>query len=276
MRARAPVTDTIIYAIAGLVDDSQTERRDPSHSDLEFQIRRCGLEPGDPNLQGQTVGKEKRVRATLSWALEFEQEGAEHFAAALVSLIRAKGGFRSDSPNYVGDEATKNAIEAFRAEGFILTTDGDLRASSIDTLSGVELTDALEGYARRARRGAEDAALLVGTAKDLLEATAAHVVTERFGAYPQHSNFPTLLGQAFVALGLATTQSPPTPGEAPECRLERALYETGCAINSLRNKQGTGHGRPWLPTVSDEQARSATQLIGAISGLLLAVHKAKA
>jgi len=144
---------------------------------------------------------------------------------------------------------------------------------SIDTLSGVELTNALEAYVRRARRGSEDAALLVGTGKDLLEATAAHVLRQRYGSYPEQANFPTLLGQAFVALGLATPQSAAQSGEPPQRRLERSLYEAGCAVNALRNKEGTGHGRPWLPGVTDAEARAAAQLIGIVSGFLITALK---
>jgi hypothetical protein len=131
------------------------------------------------------------------------------------------------------------------------------------------LSAALESYARRAQRGSDDAALLVGTGKDLLEATAAYVLNEKYGQYQGHANFPTLLGQAFTALGLATPQSPPQPGEAPQRRVERALYEAGCAVNSLRNKTGTGHGRPFLTTLSDAEGRAAVQLVGVISELLL-------
>src|SRR5205823_5113557 len=109
----------------------------------------------------------------------------------------------------------------------------------------------------------------------LLEATAAHVISERFGYYPQQANFPTLLGQAFTALGLPTLQTPLQPGEPPQSRLQRALYEAGCSVNGLRNKQGTGHGRPWLPTVSDAEARTAVQLIGIVAGFLLSAHRAK-
>jgi Abortive infection C-terminus len=261
--------------VARLVDDAQSGTREPSHSDIEFQINRAGLTKGDPKSQGQTVGKAKRIRGTLSWALEHAPNNAEILVAALISLIRAKGGFRRDSPNFVGEEAVTDATAAFRAEGYALSTEGELYPLSVDTLAGVDLTDALEAYVRRARRGSEDAALLVGTSKDLLEATAAHIISERFGSYPQQQNFPTLLGQAFAILDLATPGAPPRPGEPPQCRLERALYEAGCSINALRNKQGTGHGRPWLPSVTDHQARAAVQLIGIVSGFLLATHKAK-
>ena len=35
---KVPVNDAVIYALARLVDDAQRGRRDPSHSDIEFQI----------------------------------------------------------------------------------------------------------------------------------------------------------------------------------------------------------------------------------------------
>lgn len=71
----APLSDTIIVAVAQLVDDAQADRRDPSHSELEFHIKRAALVAGDPNSQGQTVGKAKRVRATLSWSMEHNPDG---------------------------------------------------------------------------------------------------------------------------------------------------------------------------------------------------------
>jgi len=272
-RPRAPVNDEVIVAVSRLVDDAQSVTREPSHSDIEFEITRACLTAGDPKSQGQTVGKAKRVRATLSWALENAPDRAEVFVAALIGMLRGKGGFRKASPNFVGDDAIIDAAEAFRREGFVLSRDGELRPTSLDTLSGSQLTDALESYVRRARRGSEDAALVVGVGKDLLEATAAHVISERFGHYPQQANFPTLLGQAFVAVGMTTPQTPQTAGESPQCRLHRALYEAGCAVNALRNKQGTGHGRPWLPTVSDGEAHAAIQLIGIIAGFLIRAYK---
>lgn len=274
VKARAPVSDAIIVAVARLVDDAQTGRRDPSHSDIEFHIGRCGLASGDPKGQGIVVGKEKRVRATLSWGLEFAPNRAETFVAALIAHLRGCGGFRKGSQNFVGDEAIQDAVEAFRAEGYVLSSDGELRPTVLDTMAGAVLTDALEAYVRRARRGSEDAALLVGSGKDLLEATAAHVISEKYGSYSDQGNFPTLLGQAFTVLGLATPQATLQQTD-PQRRLERALYEAGCAVNALRNKQGTGHGRPWLPSVTDNEARSAIQLIGIVSGFLLSAHRAK-
>src|SRR2546426_6664710 len=101
-----PLNDAIIVAVAQLVDDAQTERRDPSHSDLEFHIKRDGLAKGDPSTEGLTVGKAKRVRSTLNWALEYNPEAGGRLVYSLVAVVRGHGGFRESSPNYVG----KNAI----------------------------------------------------------------------------------------------------------------------------------------------------------------------
>lgn len=273
-KPRAPLSDSIVVAVARLVEDAGASR-EPTHSDIDFQVSRAGLAAADPKTQGQPVGKAKRIRAILSWSLENSPDKGEVFVAALIALVRGKGGFRKTSPNYVGGEPITDAIDAFRAEGFTLTHEGDLQPATLDNLTGAALTAALETYVRRARRGSEDAALLVGTGKDLLEATAAHVIAERYGQYPQQANFPTLLGQAFTALGLATPTLLSAPDEAPQRRLERALYESGCAVNALRNKEGTGHGRPWLPTVSDAEARAAVQLMGIVASFLLVAHKTK-
>jgi hypothetical protein len=266
----APLSDAIIVAVSRLVDDAQSVTREPSHSDIEFQVARANLRDGDPKAQGQLVGKAKRVRGILSWAMENSPEAGGLLVANLISHIRGCGGFRPTSPNFVGAEAFKDAENAFKAEGYELTEEGELRPLLLDALSGAALTAALQAYVRRAKRGVDDGALVTGTGKDLLEATAAHVLTERWSGYSSGFNFPTLLGQAFVALGLATPQEPPQQDEPPQKRLERAMYELGCAINHLRNREGTGHGRPWLPSVTDAEAKAAIESMGVIAERLLA------
>jgi len=266
----APLTDAIIVALSKLVDDAQADSyREPSHSELQVQIDRAGLSAVDPNQQGQTVGKAKRVRAVLNWAIENDAVAGGRFVFGLLGHIRGCGGFRRESPNYVGEDAIRGAIEAFSTEGFVLGLDGVLSRKVLDGLSGAELTEALGGYVRRAKKGVTDAALLTGTSKDLLEATAAHVLVTRYGQYSKSDNFPTLLGQAFVALGMSVPKD--SMDDTPINRLDRALFEAACAINTLRNKQGTGHGRPWLSTVTDDEARTAVEIMGLVAERILNV-----
>ena len=104
----------------------------------------------------------------------------------------------------------------------------------------------------------------------MLEAVSAHVLQELWGHYPTTANFPTLLGQAFTALDMATPQHPEEEKEHPRRKLERSLYEMACSINRLRNKQGTGHGRPWLPDLKEAESKAAVELVGVISEMMLA------
>jgi len=271
----APLSDAVILAVARLVDDAQTGTREPSHSEIEYQIGQARLVDGDPNTKPghAPVGKMKRLRATLSWALEHDRSGGEQLVVKMIDLIRSRGGFRSSSPNYVGSEPIQNAIEAFRSEGYELSNEGHLYPLVLDGLSAEELTEVLLTYVRRAQRGAADAALLVGTGKDLLEAVAAHLVKERFGHDPGKESFPVLLEGAFSSVHMATPKDTELPGEPAIRRLERAMYKLGCALNTLRNKEGTGHGRPWLSSLSKSEARSAVQLMGCIAERLLSAHK---
>jgi hypothetical protein len=183
--------------------------------------------------------------------------------------VRACGGFREASTNYAGREAIDNAKAAFDMEGFVLADDGTLSPKVLSSLSGVALTDALTAYARRAQKGAEDAALIAGTGKDLMEATAAHVLETLQGGYPSGANFQALLGMAFVALDLAVPEMPEQPGESPVKSMERGLFLSSLGVNRVRNKQGSGHGRPWLPTLADEEAKAAIEVVGTVSAYLL-------
>jgi hypothetical protein len=270
--ANIPLTDTVVHAIAQLVDDSNNNGayREPSHADIEFQVKAAGLSAHDPKLQGQVVGKAKRVRAILYAALEDDLDGGAKLVSGLLGKLRACGGFRHESENFVGAEAIANARAAFEAEGFVLAPDGSLSPRVLDAMRGSELTDALCRYADRARKGSEDAALLSGTGKDLLEATAAHALTTLNGSYPTNLNFQSLLGMAFVSLEMAVPELPAQIGEQPGRLMERGMFEMALAVNRLRNKQGTGHGRPWLPTITDEEAKAAIETVGTVAAYMLA------
>ncbi|HXI23593.1 MAG TPA: hypothetical protein VNG71_06940 [Pyrinomonadaceae bacterium] len=218
-----PLSESIVTAVARLIDDSMIEpKREPTHYDLEVQAERTGLRVADPKAQGQNVGKAKRVRAMLLWALENDVEAGGRFITGLIANVRGYGGFRPTSPNYVGEEAIRNANEAVRSEGYELTIDGQLQPVLLDGLAGAEMTAALMAYVRRAQKGVMDAALVTGTGKDLLEATAKHVLLEREGACPE-TTFPALLGLAFVTLGMVTSQHPKIVGREP-VMLSTALY----------------------------------------------------
>lgn len=264
-----PISDLVIVAISKLIDDAQVESREPTHYDLEVQIGKAGLTSADPKHQGQTVGKAKRLRATLNWAIESNPQAGGKLISLVLSHVKAVGGFRESSPNYVGREQILNAISAFDSEGFSLSENGDIRPKILDNLKGRNLTEALQAYAQRAKRGSEDAALLSGTGKDLVEATAKHIIQTKFGAHPPNANFPTLMGQAYAALQMATPETPKEPNEPAIKDYERAIFSMATAINRVRNKEGTGHGRLCISALSDEEAHSIIESVGVVTEFLL-------
>jgi hypothetical protein len=267
------LTDAIVQAVADLFD---ADRR-PAHSDLDRLFGRAGLQTGDPKHRDPTllIGKRKRVLAVLTYSLDNNRVAGAKLAAQLIGAVRGVGGFRPASDDFVGADVLQNARAAFRDQGFEFDDDGNLRPLSLENLEGAELSEALRLYVRRARAGHQDAALVTGTGKDLLEAVARHVLVDKTGEYDDRMNFPMTLYHAFYARDLATP-----PGEVldvwekrldedPTRRLEQTLHLVGLAVNKLRNKEGTGHGRPFLPSVADKEARIAIEAMGLVAELLL-------
>ena len=264
-----PLTDATIIAISKLIDDAQVESREPTHYDLETQIKKAHLFDADPKSQGQTFGKAKRIRAILNWAIENETQKGSILISLILSQVRAVGGFRTTSPNYVGSEQILNAIVAFEVENFLLTESGEISPKVLETLSGKHLTDALKKYAERAKKGSEDAALLSGTGKDLIEATAKHIIQTKFGGLQGNSNFPTLLGQAYAALQMSTPENPKTKNEPAIKDYERAIFNMAIMINRVRNKEGTGHGRLCITELSENESHSIIQSVGIVADFML-------
>jgi hypothetical protein len=214
--------------------------------------------------------KRKSLHNFQGGSLDNKPDGGAVAAASLISTIRGLGGFTPSSPNYCGAEEIANCQAAFSSETVELTTDGNLRPRSLEGLSGRHLSDALRSYVTRAQRGFEDSVLVAGTDKDLVEATAAHVMNEKFGTVPAY-DFPMLLGQAFAAVGLTAIRPKQDIGglEGARDAMAVSLYDTGCAVNRLRNKAGSGHGRPFLPELTGPETRAATEAAGLVAGRLL-------
>ncbi len=268
-----PFNTAIATALANLVDADRTK---PSHSDLDMLFARTKLARADPRrAPEERVGKMKRLRGVLTYALEQDVAAGKQLMQELLGVIAGARGFDKESEFFVGDAAFSSLRAAFAAEGWEVDRDGALRPRVLDALSGAALTSALDAYVKRAQRGSLDAALVTGTGKDLVEATARHVIVERGGSYHETMPFPGTLLNAFLAVGMA----PLAPNQLqsitqtldadPTKRLQQLLYLVATVANTLRNKQGTGHGRPFPPTVSDDDAHAAVEAMGLVAESLL-------
>ncbi|UTH16252.1 abortive infection family protein [Macrococcus epidermidis] len=274
------INDEVIAALSLAVDDkgSNSTRRDPSHSQIESLINRFGLEDFDPSNGDKPVGKRKRIYGLLSSTLESpSEELGEQFAFSLIDMIRGLGGFRKESLNYIGEEAVANLKESLKNTGYTLSLNGVILEPLLDNMNELEKEEVLMGYVNRAKKGHQDAALVVGTSKDLLEATALHILTKVYH-YDKDTyiNFPTLLGQAFLAVDLCSNNNEINGDDQSinaRKEVEYSLYKLGCSINKYRNKVGIGHGRPFVPEISEEYSKVAIESMGMIAELLLSKLK---
>jgi len=147
----------------------------PSHDELTLLFRQTGLAGADPGVSGPggPIGKMKRVRRVLIFALDEHPDAGARLVRQLVDMVRGSGGFHPGTEDYIGDATVAAARRAFADVGYDLDVGGHLRPATFENLEGGELTEALWAYVRRARSGASDSPQVVGTAKDLAEAVAS-------------------------------------------------------------------------------------------------------
>lgn len=269
MAQRLPkLSEPLAHAVAELVQADCPI----SHDQLTRLVEGANLTAGDPGAG--SIGKVKRARSVMQHAVAKDRAAGAKFAFRVLQQFRAAGGFRPDDPNYIGADAFGRVRDAYRASGFELDSDGELHPQLLDNVPQTEQQEVLRTYVRRVQRGATDAALVTGSGKDLLEATARHVL-DRSGKSYAGKDFPGTLFHAFEAVGLPT----PTGGviDAVNKQLSRdgtervaqVLYLLGCAVNGLRNQQGSGHGRAFKATVTDADAKQAVEAMALISEMLL-------
>ena len=116
--------------------------------------------------------------------------------------------------------------------------------------------EALDDQIRRLRQNTDDPALLLGTAKELLESVAKFVLQElRVQGSGQNPNFNKLWRLARERLGILPEQ---VAGDGKGSKAIQAILCSAWKIveqvNALRNLQGTGHGRTLPPGFTAKQA----------------------
>jgi len=260
-------------ALASVVPRFCDHGRGPSHDELTLVIQQTGLASADPGPTSATgpVGKMKRLRRVLTAALSDAPEEGGRLVVRLVEMVRAVGGFSSESDQYIGEDVCVAAQRAFAEIGYLLDPEGHVRPRLLDNLEGAQLTEALWVYVRRARTGVTDAALVVGTAKDISEAVARHVVVELAGSYSPTMGVPGTIFHAYHHLGLIAPDPKILEQLDPDPRLalQQAVYILACTASRYRNSAGAGHGRPSPSTADALDGRLCAEAAGLLGDLLL-------
>lgn len=73
-------------------------------------------------------------------------------------------------------------------------------------------------------------------------------------------------------MGLCADKDKTGEGNAAERarkNFELSLYNLGCSMNKLRNKAGTGHGRPFIVDINTKDSTAVIESIGLIAETLL-------
>jgi len=261
------LSDEVALALAKFFD-----KVGPSHDELSTLMRRAGLSDLDPHSQDPgSLGKMKRVRAVLLSVPPSRAEQASDLVRGLIDALRSHGSFVAGNPNFVGSQVVSDLRSALRRLGYVLEADGLVYPVNIDALEGAELSEALESYVRRAMAAGTDNALLIGNAKDLLEAVSRHAIESVTGTPWTQTNFDATLFQCFDRLGLST---PPQTALAqldrdPEKAFEQAIWLLGITTKRLRNEFGTGHGRTTISPTARRLGRITSQAGGLVSRFIL-------
>lgn len=226
----------------------------PRHTDISAVFGQFGFDDVDPYdpVEG-TPNKETRVRVVIGAAVGRPRR-ARPLIEGLLAEMRAHGSFERSSSAY--DELSVQSLrQALLRTGWELTDGGTLGpVGIIDVQTGGR--QAIDDQLGRLHRATDDPALLLGTAKDLLEAVAQSVLEELEFPYRAKADYAELWYLARERLGIHPRDIDVSVPGGPHVRqILQSAWAIADSVNALRASHGTGHGRTLLPSgVSAEMA----------------------
>jgi hypothetical protein len=273
------VTEELALAIRPFLDGWMG----PTMDQLEELFAMLGLDHHDPELDApRPLPKAKRVERVLVRASADNPAPAWALFGKTIDLIRAGDGFRPEAQNYPGSEAVSTLRSALRRNGYDLSAEGVVSATVFENFVAGETISGIRQLVDRARRGSDDAPLVVSSGKEVVEAAARCVIQDSGSAYNHRDSFPLTLSKAFGALGLSVPEADRADNKQFVLagdewqRLAQSVYVLACELSRFRNEVGVGHGRPEAVTATSSQARVAAEAGGAIASMLLGLLEYKA
>ncbi|MBD3781620.1 MAG: abortive infection family protein [Micrococcales bacterium] len=261
-RATVPLTSDVSSALAMFFHSGNG----PSHTVISRVLTGTGYGDGytyDPDARGPN--KEARVLRGLQEA-QRRPSRARELVEELLSALRTAG--------LVGQDATGADVDrlkrALGSAGWYLTDDGQLQPfGNVDLDTGGR--PALEEQVERLRRSTTDPALLIGTAKELLESVSKYVLEELGMPVNDKMDYNQLWHLARERLNVLPQQVDPNlPGAEAIRAIHQSTWNIADQVNRLRNLQGTGHGRT-LPTgVSEDLAMLVVREAATVADYMLA------
>jgi len=150
------------------------------------------------------MNKEDRIRETTAAAVR-EPTRSRELIDGLLGEFRVAGVFTpvgDAGQQHLRRENIASLRQAFARIDWELTDDGQLRPGGVAQVSAVEGRPAIEDQLGRLRGATDDPALLLGTAKEMLESTAKYVLDVFAAPYSAATDFDELWFHARDRLGL--------------------------------------------------------------------------
>jgi hypothetical protein len=266
--AHHPISDEIGAAFGAFVAGGSG----PRHATLSRIFAQAGYSaaaPYAPNSSTQQMNKEDRVRVTVSAAVR-DPHRARDLVEGLLSEYRVAGFFRPDADAVTREDA-RVLRAAFARVDWELSEDGELRPAGIGAVVAAEGRPAIEDQLSRLRRATDDPALLLGTAKEMLESTAKYVLDAFAVPYTPSTSFDELWFHARDRLGMHPRDiDASTPG-GPEVReILQSCWSIARMSNEIRNIDGTGHGRTLPALMRPELALLVVREACSVAQMMLA------
>lgn len=269
--AKHPVSDEVAAALGAFVAGGVG----PRHSTLSRVFARAGYGKAaqySANSPLPQPNKEDRVRETVSAAAR-EPHRSRELVEALLAEYRVAGFFTPED-NPTDERSRKDKVRvaqaAFARVDWELTESGELRPAGLGTVVAVQGRPAIEDQLARLRRASDDPALLLGTAKEMLESTAKYVLEAFSVPYSSKTDFDQLWFHARDRLGLNPKDIDITqPGGEQVRELLQASWAIARMTNQVRNIEGTGHGRTLPTAMTPEMAMLVVREACSVAQLVL-------
>lgn len=261
-----PWANDVAQALRLLMDDTWV----PSHSGLDDIFARLGIEAPRSDAQGADVNKSRRLRAAFDGVGIQGEAAVKWLIHDIVEEMRYQNVF--EHPGEKRLELVEKLRLALAGAGATLASDGRIEAGYVGPkvpAGGRKTVDRLQA---KLREGEQDPGSILGTSKDLLEATAKHLLHEHDPAATP-GDMPAIVSQAMRVAKLSTKPSEIDSQNAKAIAgLRNQVVKTAEAVAPLRNKGGDGHGHLEPTDVTPELADYIRHLtLAAVAYLLSSV-----
>lgn len=264
--SRYPISDEIAATLGAFVSGGAG----PTHTKLTQVFDRTGygsIAPYNFNNPNQQPNKENRVRFTIQAAIKDPARAVE-LIKGLLSEYRAFGFFNTEDRHNEKEHLDRYRLtkQAFMRSGWELTESGEIFPAGVSSVVATTGRPAINEQLDRLRRGSDDPALMLGTAKEMLESTAKHVCEAFSAPYRENMQFDELWHHARDRLGILPEQVNLNQPGAKELReILQSSWSIARMTNKLRNAEGTGHGRTLTtaigPSVAHFVVREACNVV---------------